>query len=435
MFHLAAIRQLALQYEEHCLASFMPCSDPGFLSFIELEKPEIPASEHSGAVNLMTYHGSKGLEWPVVIQASLFTSPAAVSLFDLTVGMKSGALFDLSAPLANRVIFALYWPFGAHEVIENLDAHMQASDSYKKRLASQRAEIRRLMYVGMTRAKEKLVLLKEGKKDFDPDSLLGTLEQNGKPVLEFPGTGWSLKVGGVEFPCVQVDLDMLPADVPEPVNLQIMIIPAAKPLEGESRPLYLQPSKMSQAVAQEDGQDLSIRELIEFGSDLLLNRNQKDEESNAPRRDHLGTAIHLFMGSDDPTRSKDERLKLADSIIERFAVRSEITAEALVEASTRFYSKMEALWPGQRVHREVPIEFELDGSIVRGSMDAFLLTPGEAVIIDHKASLKRADQAADVLSVYSTQMKAYIRAVSRAYPDRKVRAFLHNPDGWLAEIG
>ena len=434
LFHVSALRQLGIQYEEACLASFSPCSDSGFLSFIEEEEPEIPASAHSGAVNLMTFHASKGLEWPVVILGSLNTKPISESLFESRAGIQAGATFSLENPLKDRVITDLKWPFGDHERIDDLEVFQQNSKTLEKRAKETRAENRRLLYVGMTRAKERLVLFNENFTKDSLDVLLGALAQGGTPVIRLPEDSELILVGGKSVPCRYVELDTISLNEAEVGSgKKTLSPPESKPIGDDLQTLFLQPSKMPKWRAT--GHGLTIKEVITFGQDTLLSRAVKVEEGESSRKDELGTAVHLFLGSDDSKIPRAKRVAQAQAIIERFNVRSSIaSAEALVAASDRFIEKMESLWPGQFVHREVPVEFELEGSIVRGSMDAFILTETEAVIIDHKASLKRADEAIDVLKNYASQLEAYMEAVRRAYPWKKVRAFLHNPDGWLAEV-
>jgi ATP-dependent exoDNAse (exonuclease V) beta subunit len=112
-----------------------------------------------------------------------------------------------------------------------------------------------------------------------------------------------------------------------------------------------------------------------------------------------------------------------------------VEADALVASSDRFHEQLKKLWPTGELHCEVPIEFVLEGAFVRGSMDALVLTSSEAIIIDHKASECRAGDAQVLVDTYRHQLRAYEEAVRRVYPGHKVRSFLHNPDGWMAEVG
>ena len=57
----------------------------------------------------MTYHGAKGLEWPVVVMTEL-DAPSRGSPFGLTA--EDEAEPDWSAPLAGRVLRYWPWPYG-----------------------------------------------------------------------------------------------------------------------------------------------------------------------------------------------------------------------------------------------------------------------------------------------------------------------------------
>ena len=70
-FHISALRQEAKKYEDVCQTAFLPCSDMGFLEYLSKNEPPIPSTSHTEAVSILTYHSSKGLEWPIVIMASL----------------------------------------------------------------------------------------------------------------------------------------------------------------------------------------------------------------------------------------------------------------------------------------------------------------------------------------------------------------------------
>jgi ATP-dependent helicase/nuclease subunit A len=441
-FHLSALRQLALRYEEHCLASFIPCSDPGFLQFLEDEEPAIPAAAHSGAVNVMTYHAAKGLEWPVVILGSLATAPPAASLFSTTATTRlpGGGGIDPENPLNGRVILDLAWPFGGFEKLDEINRHLAESQEQARRIENQRAENRRLLYVGMTRAKERLILLNERMVVPSADVFLGALEKAGASILEFQDRGDCIKIEGAEHPCKVVILAEANAEQtgmsePDPGGT-CKVLPESKPIEGEGRRLHLQPSKLSKSVFPGQGGKIRILQSGSFGTDLLLSRTvQEDDRGAALRRDELGTAVHLFFASDEVSEDRESRLQQAKDIITRWAVSSKVAEDRLVASVDRFSSWHTGMWPEGKLHREVPIEFELDGSIVSGSMDALILTDREAVIIDHKASETRLGEAEALAETYQPQLLAYQEAVKRAFPKHTVSTFLHNPDGWWVEVG
>jgi ATP-dependent helicase/nuclease subunit A len=121
-----------------------------FLRFIEtLEEQEqriaaAPAiGESDDVVRIMTIHQAKGLEFPVVFVAGLGTK--------FNLGDRSGSMiFERKARLALRVV-------DTERMIEYPSvAHQQAADEIE---LSAREEELRILYVAMTRAREKLVLV------------------------------------------------------------------------------------------------------------------------------------------------------------------------------------------------------------------------------------------------------------------------------------
>lgn len=138
-----------------------------FLEYVQtlrdvgLREGEAPV-EAGGAVQLMTIHKSKGLEFPVVVIADAAYEPrplAAGALFDARLGLLSGLRDEDDArPVAWRLAY--------------LDENAKGD-----------AEDRRLLYVAATRAKEKLLvsgyskMLKSGKL-----SLRGWLGDFGKAL-------------------------------------------------------------------------------------------------------------------------------------------------------------------------------------------------------------------------------------------------------------
>src|SRR5690606_6906248 len=73
--NLDALLDLAVEYERHCDAQHLAATLTGFLFWLKHPRsPELelqPVVTSGDAVHVLTYHKSKGLEWPVVVAVDL----------------------------------------------------------------------------------------------------------------------------------------------------------------------------------------------------------------------------------------------------------------------------------------------------------------------------------------------------------------------------
>ncbi len=126
-----------------------------------------PKLQDTGAVSLMTLHAAKGLEWPVVAVADL----------DYTKrGGSPGTLIDVELGVALK--------------LDGDDGLLQAPALYTlldhKRRQREAAELARLMYVGLTRARDQLMLSTSGKTGPALKLMEAGLEAIGTPFAEVP---------------------------------------------------------------------------------------------------------------------------------------------------------------------------------------------------------------------------------------------------------
>ncbi len=154
------LRRLAIAYEDNCHRQHRAASLGGYLLYLDglnrADKDAQGASERPEAVNVLTYHRSKGLEWPVVICMDMDQKLRA-QVWGLSVVAETEEV-DLEAPLAGR--WLKYWvnPYGINSKgvpwVEALNESVWQDTATEEALA----EEARLLYVGFTRARDYLVL-------------------------------------------------------------------------------------------------------------------------------------------------------------------------------------------------------------------------------------------------------------------------------------
>ena len=166
--NISGLREFLEQYQNTSEKSSAPISMPGLFSWLEdlaedysseaLDK--CPVDPEIDAVHIATYHGSKGLEWPVVFATDLDEEPRT-RLFGLRPHTDSDEL-DLSDPLANRSLRLWVAPLPKSKSL--VKEQLESSKKGQQAMQSATSEDLRLLYVGLTRARDTLVLLHDPAK-------------------------------------------------------------------------------------------------------------------------------------------------------------------------------------------------------------------------------------------------------------------------------
>ncbi len=377
--------QQALAYEvQH------PPALAGFLAWIESEGSEVKRDAEAPAaqVRLMTIHGAKGLEAPVVVLADAAHKRKANADSYLPV-MFDGAEHPVP----------LFHP-GAKAMPVDLKAMQEARDAL---LAE---EDLRLLYVGLTRAADHLYIGGAvGRQAFD--NLGGDKD-----------TSWHTRLARV--------FDTI-ADA-ETVHTKIW---------GEARRLrrghWVAPTPEVSVVSPGDGaMDVSdvltglAPEPVRPIRPLTPSALPDDPAAGPPPADMRaramrGTLLHkLFERL--PDVPPDRRRAVAAAWL---AAQGAVEPDALVEeAMTVLEAPGNAALFGPDALAEAPIAGLVGDRAIAGIVDRLLVEPERVLVVDFKTGLSVPASAADVPMPYKRQMAAYAAVLQRAFPGRKVEAAL-----------
>lgn len=415
--NLDALRAHAVAYTSEALARRDAPSLVGLLGYLDDMTDEwgwqSSRSDHqallggSDAVNISTWHGAKGREWPITVLYGLETLRQPVA-FGLHV--ESDAIgFDVAAPLAGR--WLRYWPnpyTTSNQLGPVKDAYDQSTE-FASAVARAEREALRLLYVGWTRARDRLVLAAASGK------LLGGLV----------GTLAKLTPGLITEPTSPVPADVDVTWAGRLVTVRFRPVEAAAPIEhivtsGEISvglparsygPARISPSSAAPVPC-------TIGEPVTIGPRLSLR--------GSPNLEHVGHAMHGFLAADRPGLDGPARLELARGLLRRYQVESSLTPDEVVACGTQLWA-----WVGSadstRLLREWPISHRLaDGSLVTGTADLVVMRESRLRIIDHKTLKGQLVSVLPQLTKYSGQLALYGNALKSA-TGGAVETWIHLP--------
>ncbi len=346
--------------------------------------PGQPANE----VRVMTVHGAKGLEAPVVILADATADPARLGRTPLTVDIEvAGAGV---APLLRPKKDEISPPFDAiiaDEEKRDLEEHM------------------RLLYVALTRAADRLIVsgvMPKAKKDgSDPrpaNCWHRIVEEAMGNIDALPAVGhvalWYGAAGAAP-----------PKRTKDRVALPPVVVPewARDPAPVEARPPRpLAPS----AIGVDD--------------------ESAPPPSEAMRAAALrGTWIHQLLER-LPAVEPSARPDIAERWLERSAgvsdaaVRDEIVAQVCAILSDPRFAPLF----GPNSLGEAPLAATLpDGRVIAGTADRLLIEETTVSVLDFKTGRVPAT-AASIPAAHLAQMQAYTTALQVIFPNREIRAAL-----------
>jgi ATP-dependent helicase/nuclease subunit A len=412
--NLEALLSMARQYEETSRNTSQSASVSGLILWLNEQaeaEQDLLALPAIDAVQIMTHHRAKGLEWPVVILTDL-EKKIRDRLWSITTISQSTV--NVQQPLKDRFIRFWPWPFGKMEKVTIADTINQ-SDIAKTFYAAAVEEEKRLLYVSMTRARDLLILARGGKES--EDSWIKTL---GADWLQGEDDATELTLpNGEVIPYEGWILE--PFEVDEHAEAFAEPIHWFKELTASNAvraPLKLTPSSSAQ-------QSCTVLENVALGHRMSL----KPVADMA----QLGTAIHGCIGASFTDPNEPLCVKEIDTIMHAMGLEGVVQPQELLDQITAFRSWIKARWPEAVPYAEIPTEMQMpNGQILQGRIDLLLKVNGGWILIDHKSNPGGSDRWESIAQENLGQLAAYKDAIEQASGETVLESWLFLPVGAAA---
>lgn len=391
--NLNAVIEMARQYETVCAGAKHAASVSGLLLWLdeqasgEGDSLALPAID---AVQVMTHHKAKGLEWPIVVMMDI-QGDVKDGLWNT---LRAGSRRPITAadPLRERTLRLWPWPFGKQQKLTFRDelARTPISQHFQK-IAIE--EAKRVLYVSMTRARDLMIFALPAKAPSGP-----WLETLDAPWLTEPSKEHCITLPSGE------SIPLLP--FPEPVvgerskaPEQLWWFPVAASHEHRL-PRIFNPSK-SESPAMVVAETISLGERIDVGSAV--------DWTTVGHAVHAAMAL-AFVDPATPIKTDD-----TNRILTGYDLSAHVSAKSLCDQVTTVTQWVSNKWSGCRTYSEWPVESILpSGQVLNGRLDLLVDAGSHWVLIDHKSNPGARSSWPELANKYGGQLLAYKAAIEVA---------------------
>ncbi len=320
--NLDRLRKYALDYESACQRLHSAASLGGFLLwFNQLAENELDAQgsgETDDSVKVLTYHRSKGLEYPLTICHALEQN-LKEQVWGLNL-VSTAEEPDLDNILGNRWLRFWVNPYADQFRNTPLETTLMQTEAWTEASRAAQAEEARLLYVGLTRARDYLVFPTTVKMTGWLNRVFNQGDES-IPTLDPNSDETPFYHAGAPIP-IETEIIYKPRDfpetLPEPVPVQFHAPRSGKSTKFRNA-LQINPQLEPPPNAQPD-----FGEPIAWGSWLEF----KGEYTSA-----VGKAVQTFLTADRLEFQKADRTAIAQKQLQIRGVAAQVSTEQLLHQS------------------------------------------------------------------------------------------------------
>lgn len=418
------LRKFALNYEEACNRLHSAASLGGFLLWLnELDNEDKDmqgSGENKDAVNVLTYHKSKGLEWPIVICHNL-EGNLRDSIWGMNIISETETV-DLKNILGNR--WLRYWINPYSDQFRNTVLEERINASPVKKAAHDKAleEEARVMYVGITRARDYLIFPTRQQ----PTKWLNRIWHKGQadhPTLDpnSPETPWDWE-GNILFAATEVL--PFPKEFPHADTL----VEEVYYLEERTGKKQHIPYHIDLSKENFHGEiSASISSKANYVAPILLEENADSYT--------IAKMIKAFLTADNLDYALDDRLAMATAFIERYELVDMIGARALVQQSNAYFEYLSGLFNHKTIYKKYPIRYFRAGRLFETIIDIIVETDNGLILIQNSGFVGEEKKWKNKALELSAWMHLSKTALQQIFKQEKIKTYVHFVlDGGLIEL-
>lgn len=419
--NMVTLQNAATAFVNRCNRMQITPSIAEFKAYIKETKLDVKKDTDSDTVKVITYHGSKGLEWPMVILCSLNdkctedknVKTKFIGVSECQIESSEDSLLPEYQLVVFPDIFSEHCPSGLIDKIKN------NIPRFEQIRQSNISDAKRLLYVGMTRAREYLVSVGQGNVGSGLNWLneIG-IESNGLDIWNVDQEVKFTEIEAIEPKKPKETDKKYKADInrrkknktPEELAEDAIKEAAAKELFDKDTQEYerlLDMEAHRHEIPLGKYQLRNTAELKDDGFGQLINSPSKmvddtidgnfeinqlagvhffPENIGPEEYAHMGTCIHNVFAAFDPSLDDESNTKMAATAIGNHGFKDRIDPSKVINSAKSLYAWLtEKYGKATEVVHEVPFSHQRkDDSIVRGEMDLLWKTADGVVLIDFK---------------------------------------------------
>ncbi len=374
-----------------------------FVHDVENNKNEVKREmeEGSGRVRIMTVHGAKGLQAPIVFMPD-------------TVRTNQGR-YNNSNP-ANQVFWENSDELDIPFWVPGADLKTAFSEKYKETAKEKDAEeYKRLLYVAMTRAADELYIAGHIKDEDKLDETcwyvsLKNAMQRFDTKEHPPHSFFQEKEGTYVFSMFQDNIKEINEEaetLAQNVTLPdwINIIPEDETTDVRT----VRPS-----LSEVDKEEAVLSPLSAYSRPSI--------DPRFHRGNIIHTALQFLPNMDEAQREVSLKTYLAQRHLE---LSKEEQQTIFLEITTILNDDIFASVFGRNSRAEIPITGILDdGQKVSGQIDRLVIEENRVLIVDFKTNRPPPENEEDVPAIYCEQLRAYKNVISKIHPDKDIQCGL-----------